>query len=76
MTNEKQQVPNPNSVDLPESEMPALPPFVQEEIGRRLRAVYGKLAAEPLPDKFVKLLDELSKSDNSDGDDADLESKK
>jgi hypothetical protein len=38
-----------------------LPAIVQEEIGRRLRATYGKLAAEPLPDKFVELLQQLSK---------------
>lgn len=37
-----------------------LPPLVQDEIGRRLRALYGRMAEEPLPDKFVKLLQELS----------------
>ena len=74
MTNEKKQLPDPSSVDLPGSEVPALPPFVREEIGRRLRAVYGKLAAEPLPEKFVKLLEELSNSDSSDA--LELEIKK
>ena len=38
--------------------------MVQDEIGRRLRAVYGQLAEEPLPDKFRKLLQELANSDN------------
>lgn len=41
-----------------------LAPMVQDEIGRRLRAVYGQLAEEPLPDKFRKLLQELANSDN------------
>jgi Anti-sigma factor NepR len=50
----------------------ALSPIVQDEIGRRLRAVYGKIAAEPLPEKFAKLLDQLAKSDET--DEADRES--
>lgn len=42
-----------------------LSPLAQEEIGRRLRAVYGRMADEPLPDKFTKLLLELAKTDST-----------
>lgn len=38
-----------------------LPPEVQGELGRQLRQVYGKLLAEPLPDKFTQLLEQLAK---------------
>lgn len=38
-----------------------LPPEIQEHIGKQLRHVYGKLLSEPLPDKFGKLLEALSK---------------
>lgn len=37
----------------------ALPPGVQDAIGKQLRNVYGRMLAEPLPDRFKKLLDEL-----------------
>lgn len=40
-----------------------LSPLVQEEIGRRLRAIYGTLAQEPLPDRFAQLLQKLSEPD-------------
>ena len=36
-----------------------LTPGVQEAIGKQLRNVYGRMLAEPLPDRFKKLLDEL-----------------
>jgi hypothetical protein len=42
-----------------------LPPEVQNQINAQLRQVYGKLLAEPLPDKFSRLLDQLSKQDTS-----------
>lgn len=47
---------------------PILSPLAQEEIGRRLRAVYGRMADEPLPDKFSKLLQELAKSDSTESE--------
>jgi hypothetical protein len=73
MTNEKKPVIEQPTVDTSGAEHP-LSPIVQEEIGRRLRAVYGKLAAEPLPDKFVKLLQELAKADDDDETDSEVES--
>jgi len=39
----------------------AMPPEIQGQIGKQLREVYGKLLAEPLPDKFIELLNQLSK---------------
>jgi len=63
MADEKNKVNETPNVEIPGSDSYALPPIVQEEIGRRLRAVYGKIAAEPLPEKFAKLLEELAKSD-------------
>ncbi|MGQ0671525.1 MAG: NepR family anti-sigma factor [Hyphomicrobium sp.] len=41
-----------------------LPPEVQGELGRQLRQVYGKLLAEPLPDKFTQLLAQLAKPES------------
>jgi len=42
-----------------------LAPDAQDAIARRFRSVYGRLVAEPLPDKVVQLLDELAKLDSS-----------
>ena len=44
-------------------EIVGLSPAIQEDIGRRLRGLYGQLTAEPLPDRFVNLLNELSASE-------------
>jgi hypothetical protein len=38
---------------------PALPPDWQGHLGAQLRAVYGELVNEPVPDKFFHLLKEL-----------------
>lgn len=35
---------------------------VQAQIGIQLRTVYEKLLAEPVPDRFLKLLEELDRS--------------
>ena len=40
-----------------------LPPEAQGLIGHQLREEYRRLLAEPLPDKFTKLLDELAQSE-------------
>lgn len=40
-----------------------LPREIQGKIGKELRQVYGRMLAEPLPDKFSKLLEELGKVD-------------
>jgi hypothetical protein len=39
----------------------ALPTDVQAFIGRQLRAVYNDVVNEPVPDRFVKLLEELER---------------
>ena len=71
MSNEKKPVIDPWTADALEPEAQPISPLVQEEIGRRLRAVYGRIAAEPLPDKFIKLLNQLSEI--ADGEDTDPE---
>ena len=40
-----------------------LPEEARSQIGRKLKQVYGDLLAEPLPDRFSKLLDELAKTE-------------
>jgi len=42
---------------------PPLPTEAHGRIGRHLRKVYEDLLAEPMPDKFGKLLDQLAKSE-------------
>ncbi len=41
-----------------------LPVEFQGAIGKQLKHVYGQMLAEPLPDKFVLLLDKLGKADS------------
>lgn len=43
-------------------EAPHLSPALQGHLGRQLRAAYSELVHEPMPDKFAKLLEELSVS--------------
>lgn len=45
------------------AETPALPREAQDQIGLKLRQIYGQLLSDPLPDKFTKLLDKLSKAE-------------
>lgn len=45
-------------------ETPALPREAQDQIGLKLRQIYGQLLSDPLPDKFAKLLDKLSKAED------------
>lgn len=40
---------------------PGLTPAIQGHLGRQLRAAYGRLVNEPIPDKLTQLLDELAK---------------
>ncbi len=42
---------------------PGLSPEVQRALGTRIRAAYGELVREPLPDKFKELLDKLAQSE-------------
>ncbi|MDX2266135.1 MAG: NepR family anti-sigma factor [Hyphomicrobiales bacterium] len=41
----------------------ALESDVQEHLGKCLRDAYGQLVSEPVPDHFIKLLDELARKD-------------
>ena len=38
-------------------------PAIQAHIGRQLRAVYNEVLAEPVPDRFLKLLAELARKE-------------
>lgn len=40
----------------------ALAPHVQEQIGRRLAAVYDEVLRQPIPERFLLLLDQLDES--------------
>jgi hypothetical protein len=40
----------------------AIDPRIQNEIGKHLRAVYDGVINEPVPDKFMRLLEELERS--------------
>jgi hypothetical protein len=39
----------------------ALEPDVQAHLGRQLRAVYDEMASQPVPDRFIQLLDALER---------------
>lgn len=41
------------------AETPPLSPELQEHIGRQLKTVYSELVCEPVPAKFLKLLEQL-----------------
>jgi hypothetical protein len=40
-----------------------LDPRVRTHIGRKIKAVYDEILQEPVPDRFLNLLDELSKKE-------------
>ena len=45
-----------------------LPAELQGQIGQRLREAYNELVSEPVPDRFVELLQKLkSREDNGQG---------
>jgi hypothetical protein len=45
-----------------ESVGPQIDPRIQHEIGKHLRAHYDDIVNEPVPDKFMELLEKLEKS--------------
>ena len=45
----------------------ALPPELQGQLGKRLRESYSDLVKQPIPDKFLVLLEELKKSEPTEG---------
>lgn len=36
----------------------------QQMIGQQLKAVYGEIVRQPIPDQFLKLLNELERKEN------------
>lgn len=49
-----------------ERQAPALPPELQGQIGKKLREAYTELVTEPVPDRFVMLLQKLKKQESGD----------
>lgn len=41
---------------------PSLDAAVQSHIGRRLRSIFDEVASQPVPDRFLALLDQLETS--------------
>lgn len=41
-----------------------LPVEIQGKIGSELKQVYSRMLAEPMPDKFAKLLESLGKTES------------
>jgi len=46
---------------------PALSPDLQAHIGNRLRALYDGVLSEPVPDRFLDLLDKLEQAEKGGG---------
>ena len=46
--------------------IPALAPEIRAQIGRKLMAVYEDVLHQPVPDRFLALLDELDQTDDAD----------
>ena len=44
-----------------------LPAELQGQLGKRLRELYSDLVKQPVPDKFLMLLEELKKSEPKEG---------
>jgi len=44
------------------SKTPPRPPLEQPEWSRHIKAYYDQAASEPIPDSFVKLMDELARA--------------
>ncbi|HTZ70491.1 MAG TPA: NepR family anti-sigma factor [Acetobacteraceae bacterium] len=40
---------------------------IQAHLGRQLRALYDEVASQPVPDRFVKLIEELERRSTSGG---------
>lgn len=49
------------SKEPPDEQRHALEPRVQAHLGDQLRRYYGTMLAEPVPDRFKALLDELER---------------
>lgn len=53
---------------LAEREIPALPTELQGQIGKKLREAYTELVTEPVPDRFVQLLQQLKNKEKQGGE--------
>jgi Anti-sigma factor NepR len=49
----------------PAGQQPRLGHELQAMIGRQLSAIYHEILSEPVPDRFVRLLEELASKDAS-----------
>lgn len=49
-------------------EIPGLPNELQGQIGKKLREAYTELVTEPVPDRFVQLLQQLKNKEQQGGD--------
>jgi hypothetical protein len=52
-------------------EAPKLEPGAQNMLGRELRHMYHQIVSEPVPDRFVRLLDQLEQAEGSRSDEAE-----
>jgi hypothetical protein len=52
--------PNPPTVDQRAGPTKKRPPDIKDHIGRQLRALYDEVASQPVPDRFMDLLNRLS----------------
>jgi hypothetical protein len=50
-----------------ESGKPNVDPRIQTEIGKHLRAIYDDVISEPVPSKFMDLLEQLERSSGKKG---------
>lgn len=48
---------------------PNLPPHVVTFLGEQLQACYARLTSEPVPARFVQLLEQLDRKGSGDNDD-------
>ncbi|WP_230534530.1 NepR family anti-sigma factor [Microvirga roseola] len=44
---------------------PALPPQVVADLGERLRGYYSHLMSEPVPDRFIQLLEKMDRGEKA-----------
>lgn len=51
----------------PLNSIASLPSELQGQLGKRLRESYSDLVKQPVPDKFLLLLEELKKSEPKEG---------
>lgn len=45
---------------------PKLEPVAQNALGRELRAMYDQIVSEPVPDRFIRLLEQLERAQGDD----------